>query len=139
MANEASQQHIIPMLAYNDAASAIDFLCNAYGFEETFKMQGDDGKVAHAELALGAGQIMLATTWKGAGMASPIGLAGVHTQLHCPVDDVDAHYSHAVAAGAVVLGEPADQFYGLRTYRTIDPEGHRWIFSSPVRKSEAEQ
>jgi uncharacterized glyoxalase superfamily protein PhnB len=49
------------------------------------------------------------------------------------VDDVDAHFAHAREAGATIAAEPADQFYGDRNYRAIDPEGHQWIFSTHVR------
>jgi uncharacterized glyoxalase superfamily protein PhnB len=59
-------------------------------------------------------------------------LSGIHTQLYCGVDNVDAHYEKARAAGATIIAEPADQPYGERTYRALDPEGHRWIFGSPL-------
>jgi uncharacterized glyoxalase superfamily protein PhnB len=125
-------QCVMPMLAYDDAAAAIEFLCKAFGFEERFRMPMPDGTVGHAELACGGDLVMLATTWKAAGMASPRALEGVHAQLYCTVDDVDAHCARARAAGAIVLNEPADQPYGMRTYRVLDPEGHRWIFGSPL-------
>jgi uncharacterized glyoxalase superfamily protein PhnB len=55
--------------------------------------------------------------------------------LRCAVPDVDAHYRQARAAGAIVLDEPADQDYGERVYRAIDPEGHRWIFATPLERA----
>ena len=55
------------------------------------------------------------------------------------VDDVDAHFKRALAAGATVIGQPSDQPYGLRTYRALDPEGHRWIFASPLCGAEAKE
>src|SRR5215467_13299999 len=125
-------QRVIPMLAYADAPAAIDFLCSAFGFEERFRMDMPDGRIGHAEVALDGHIVMLATEWTAAGMASPQNLAGVHSQLYCEVHDVDAHYEKARQAGAVVIAEPQDQPYGSRTYRAVDPEGHRWIFGSPL-------
>jgi len=125
---------IVPMLDYADAPAAIDFLCRAFGFTVTMRMDGEDGSVGHAELALDGGAVALATVWREGGFSTPHDLGGVHSQLWCEVDDIDAHYTEAVAAGAVVVGEPADQDYGYRTYRAVDPEGHRWYFGAPSSK-----
>ena len=76
---------------------------------------------------------MLSSTFPEAGYRSPEVLEGVHGQVWCEVDDADAHYALALAAGAIVIGPPADQKHGFRTYRAVDPEGHRWIFASRVR------
>jgi PhnB protein len=124
-----------PMLAYDDAPAAIDFLCQAFGFEERFRLPGPGGTIGHAELVHGNGRdvlVMVATTWKAGGMSSPRDLPAVHTQLLCYVDDVDAHYARAKAAGATLVGEPEDTTHGDRSYRAVDPEGHRWIFASPI-------
>jgi uncharacterized glyoxalase superfamily protein PhnB len=120
------------MLDYADAGAAIEFLRSAFGFEETMRMDGDNGSVAHAELALGRTVISLSTVWREGGFSTPHELGGVHSQVWCEVEDVDAHFRRARAAGAVVLGEPVDQDYGFRTYRAVDPEGHRWYFAGPV-------
>ncbi|HLJ50164.1 MAG TPA: VOC family protein [Bryobacteraceae bacterium] len=127
-----SEQRIIPYLAYDDAPAAITFLCEAFGFTERFRMPTKDGRIGHAEVAYRDNIVMLASTWRVAGAASPRDLAGVHTQLHCTVDDVDAHYERAREAGATIIGAPADQPHGTRMYRAVDPEGHRWIFGSPI-------
>ena len=123
---------VMPMLDYEDAGAAINFLSEAFGFEETMRMDGDNGSIAHAELALNGASISLSTVWRDGGFSTPHELGGVHSQVWCEVDDVDAHYQRARAAGAVVLNEPVDQDYGFRTYRAIDPEGHRWYFAGPV-------
>jgi PhnB protein len=130
-------QRFIPMLSYADAAAAIDFLCAAFGFEETFRMPMPDGTIGHAELSHHGHRVMLASEWRPAGMVSPRELAGVHGQIYCQVDDVDAHYVRARAAGATIVGEPVDQPYGERTYRAMDPEGHRWVFGSPLRAAKS--
>jgi uncharacterized glyoxalase superfamily protein PhnB len=134
-----SSQRIIPYLAYRDAPAALAFLCEAFGFEERFRMAMDDGRIGHAEIACHNNVVMLASAWYGAGAASPLELTGVHSQLYCMVDDVDAHFKRALAAGATVIGQPSDQPYGLRTYRALDPEGHRWIFASPLCGAEAKE
>lgn len=125
-------QRIFPMLAYRDAPAALEFLTTAFGFEETMRMEGENGTIAHAELEMGGQRLMLATAWRDAGMAPPIELAGIASQLMVQVDDVDAHFRRALEAGATVIDQPADQEYGERTYRVTDPEGHRWIFGSPI-------
>jgi len=131
MAREETQR-ITPMLSYADASGAIAFLCAAFGFEQEYRMDMPDGSVGHAELSLQGGRIMLASEWAAAGLVSPRALDGLHGQLYCSVDDVDAHYRRARDAGATIVGEPIDQPYGERSYRALDPEGHRWIFGSPL-------
>jgi uncharacterized glyoxalase superfamily protein PhnB len=123
---------LVPMLDYEDAPAAITFLCEAFGFDVTMRMDGPDGSVGHAELIQGGDPdraINLATVWREGGFSTPRGLGGVHGQVWCVVDDIDAHHAQATAAGAVVIGEPVYQEYGYRTYRAIDPEGHRWYFA----------
>lgn len=131
---ERGPQRVIPMLVYRDAPAAIEYLCKAFGFAEHYRMPMDDGRVGHAELGYQNNVVTLASVYEELGFASPQELAGIHCQLLCYVDDVDAHYRHAVAAGATVVGEPTDQPYGDRSYRALDPEGGRWIFATPLRK-----
>jgi PhnB protein len=128
-----ARQRIFPMLAYNDAPAAIDFLCGAFGFTERERMKMPDGTIGHAEIVLNGNVVMLATTWKAGGMSSPQDLTGARSQLFCDVDDVDAHYRHAVDTGAIVIAAPEDQPYGMRMYRAMDPEGHRWLFASKIK------
>ena len=125
-------QRFVPMLCYDDAPGAIQFLTQAFGFEETYRFDMPDGHVGYAELSYRGQRISLATTWKAAGMASPRDLDGVHSQVVCNVDDVDAHFEQARAAGATVISTPRDQDHGARSYRAVDSEGHRWIFSTPT-------
>jgi PhnB protein len=125
-------QTIIPYLAYDDAPAALTFLHDAFGFEERFRMAMKDGRIGHAEMACGESVLFLASLWKLVGNMSPKDLPGIHCQIYCRVDDVDAHFRRARDAGATVIDEPADQGHGERTYRAMDPEGHRWIFASPI-------
>jgi uncharacterized glyoxalase superfamily protein PhnB len=123
------QQAVIPYLAYADAAKAIAFLCDAFGFEERFRYPMPDGTVGHAELVLGPSSLMLATASESFGFASPRDLPLLHAQVYCRVPDVDAHFARARDAGATIVAEPSDQ-HGSRMYRALDPEGHRWIFAA---------
>jgi uncharacterized glyoxalase superfamily protein PhnB len=125
-------QRFFPMLAYKDAPAALDFLTKAFAFEETMRMEGENGTIGHAELELGGQRLMLASAWRDAGMAPPSELPAIASQIMVRVDDVDAHFRRALEAGATVIDQPADQEYGERTYRVTDPEGHRWIFASPI-------
>ncbi len=126
-----------PFLAYDDAPAALEFLCRAFGFEEDYRLEMPDGSIGHAEITFGNGRLSLATTWEAGGMASPKNLAGVPSQLKVEVSDVDKHYERACAEGAIIAEEPADQFHGSRSYRAMDPEGHRWIFSQTLREVSA--
>ena len=121
---------IAPYLSYADAPAAIEFLCRAFGFEERFRFPMPDGSIRHAELGYGDSVLMLATAWEAARMASPLALPGLHSQLHCTIDDVDAHFERARREGATIAAEPADSDHGGRMYRAVDLEGHRWIFAS---------
>lgn len=127
------RQVFTPSLAYDDAPAAIEFLCRAFGFTDKYRLAMPDGSVGHAELEIGGAVVYLATTWGAGGMASPQNLPAVHGQVHCEVADVDAHFSRASREGAIIAEPPADQFHGSRSYRAIDLEGHRWIFSQFVR------
>ena len=140
MATKSSQdeQRIVPYLAYADAPAAIDFLCGAFGFEERFRMPMPDGRIGHAEIAYEGHVVMLADSGAEMGFASPRDLAGVHSQICIRVDDVDAHYERARAAGATIATAPEDQ-HGQRAYRAMDLEGHRWIFSTPMRGESVEE
>jgi PhnB protein len=132
------------MIAYENAASAIDWLVNAFGFREKLRYTDDHGAVTHAELITdGGGLIMLATptpdyvspkrlreTSQEARRATdnPFVVDGVLVE----VDDVDAHFARAREAGAAILSEPEDVIVGVRQYRVEDPEGHRWMFSQTI-------
>ena len=132
-------QRFTPMLVYKDCPAAIDFLCRAFGFEERSRLAMPDGRIGHAELAYREHLIALASVYEEMGLASPMDLPAMHCQIQCRVDDVNAHFETAKAEGATILEPVADQFYGDRNYRAVDPEGHRWIFSQRVREVSQEE
>ena len=120
---------IAPYLLYEDGAAAIDFLTNAFGFEEVVRME-DGGVVNHAELKLGDDTVMLG--YPGPDYRGPKKTGISNALVHVYVDDVDAHFERAKAAGAEIVTEPADQEYGDRRYDARDPEGHSWFFAAPI-------
>lgn len=127
----SSTARVCPMLSYHDAPAAIEFLCKAYGFEELFRMDMPDGRVGHAEVGGDGIRIMVASEYPEMGIGSPRDLDIRYSQLYVVVDDVDAHYERALAAGATIVTKPEED-HGDRFYRTNDPEGHRWIFATPL-------
>jgi uncharacterized glyoxalase superfamily protein PhnB len=136
---------VVPMLAYEDGPAAMDWLIGAFGFRERERWLDENGLLSHGELeAEEGGLIMLATptrayrsprhhreTCREAAEWSkvPYIIDGVLVE----VPDIDAHFKRARAAGAVILSEPEDQRGGFRHYRAEDLEGHRWMFSGPIR------
>jgi PhnB protein len=124
---------IAPYLLYEDGASAIDFLTNALGFEEVMRMEDDNGDVNHAELRLGEDTVMLGDP--GDDYRNPRNADHSTALVHVYVDDVDAHFERAKAAGAEIVMEPTDQEYGDRRYDAKDPEGHFWSFATPLEGS----
>lgn len=94
-----------------------------------------DGKLSHSEMRFGNGYIMVAGEWTD-NVRSPAAVAGANTQsIHVHLEqDVDAHCERARAAGAVIIQEPETQFFGDRTYRALDPEGHMWTFGQTVHQ-----
>jgi uncharacterized glyoxalase superfamily protein PhnB len=123
-------QQIAPYLLYEDATRAVDWLGEAFGFEERMRMTNEAGAVAHAEMALGDGMFLLGAP--GGGYESPARSGQRHSQVYVYVDDVDAHCARARAHGAEVIEEPADQPYGERRYGALDVEGHAWYFATPL-------
>jgi uncharacterized glyoxalase superfamily protein PhnB len=128
---------ITPYLLYEDGAAAVDFLTRVFGFEEVLRSQSPEGRVWHAELKLGDGEVMLGEP--GSGYRNPASLGGVTVSIHVYVEDVDAHCERAKAAGAEIAAEPEDQAYGDRRYRAQDPEGHEWFFAQRVREVAPEE
>jgi uncharacterized glyoxalase superfamily protein PhnB len=136
----------VPAVFYKDPIAAIRWLEKAFGFEIAALITDPEGKLAHSELKFRDGSLNVGGEWEGAivgpaRMRSPATVEGVNTQfvrIHME-DGLDAHCDHARAAGARILDEPTDQFYGSRTYRAMDPEGHVWNFSQEVRQVSAEE
>lgn len=120
---------IYPALLYADAKAAIKQLTEVFGFTELSVYEGEDGLVAHAELAQGNGAVMLGSKGTGSAYDKLMKDAGP-TGVYVVVDDVDAHHRHAVEHGAEILMPPTDQDYGSRDYMARDAEGNIWSFGT---------
>jgi len=121
---------IYPALSYHDAPAAIRWLEQAFGFRTLMNVQSEDGKVHHAELALGDGVIMLGSERADFGWASPLSLPATNQSVYVVVEDPDAHCNRAKAAGAEITRELEDTDYGSRGYSAKDIEGHHWSFGT---------
>jgi len=126
----ASYHSVTPYLALKGASEAIDFYMRAFGATESFRLLTPDGQVAHAEIRIGDSCIMLAEACGEAPIASPVALSRSSVGLHVYVEDVDARFAQAVAAGAKVVRPVQDQFYGDRTGTLQDPFGHVWFLAT---------
>lgn len=119
--------NIFPALKFKDAPKAIDWLGRAFGFERQFVVPGDGDSVAHAQLRHGAGMIMMGSTGKpdaaNPWTTEPFG-------IYVVVEDIEAHYARALAAGAQIARPLADTPYGSREYSARDCEGHLWSFGT---------
>ncbi len=124
---------MIPFLFYNDPGAALDWLAKAFGLETRMTMPGPEGQIMHAEMQLKDAVIMMGPPSDEQGSKSPADLPGVNQSLYLYVDDVNAHYQQAKAAGARIMSEPEDMFWGDRMYYAQDCEGHHWNFAQHVK------
>lgn len=134
-------------LFYVDAPRAIDWLCNAFGFEVRLRVDGEGDVVVHSELTFGDGLVMVGSMTPDPERPdmdyreSPKNLGGKNTQtLFTYVDDVDAHCERARQAGAVIVREPTttdygDDYWSDRGYQAQDLEGHHWHFAQRLRSA----
>jgi uncharacterized glyoxalase superfamily protein PhnB len=136
-------QRIVPFIGYEDAAAAIEWLSQAFGFEEQRdRRHEENGRIGHAELQLEGATVYVASP---EGYASPRTVraesAAAFRASDNPwvidghfveVEDLDAHHRRAAAAGARILREPEEPGIGFRIYAAEDPEGHRWMFGQRV-------
>ncbi|MDP3738609.1 MAG: VOC family protein [Hyphomonadaceae bacterium] len=124
----------IPALCYLDPKAALDWLQKAFGFEIEMVIEDDAGNPVHSELRYGDGIVMIGNEWS-ADHKSPASVGRKCTQtVHIHMEEnIDQHCERARAAGAEIVVEPDTQFYGDRTYRARDPEGHIWTFGQTVQ------
>jgi uncharacterized glyoxalase superfamily protein PhnB len=127
-------------VCYRDPKAALKWLEEAFGFEPLVVMLNDAGDLMHSEMRFGDGVIMVAGEWSPMNK-SPSSVEGINTQtVHVQMtEDVDAHCERARRAGARIVREPETQFYGDRTYRAADPEGHVWSFGQKIRQMTSEE
>jgi uncharacterized glyoxalase superfamily protein PhnB len=125
-------QQIYPYLLYHSCEDALDWLSRAFGFEEVLRYTGEEGYVSHAEMKLGDAHIFMGNP--GNGYRNPKEQGRETVGLYVYIDDVDAHFERARAAGATIREELTDQEYGDRRYTVYDPEGHCWYFATQLKQ-----
>ena len=135
----AGYHTVTPTIIVRGAAEAIDFYKRAFGAEEVSRMNGPDGKVAHAEIRIGDSMIMLGDENPEWGMLSPLSTNGTSGSLHIYVDDADATFERAVGAGAKVRNPLEDAFWGDRYGKVTDPFGHEWGIATRIREVSQEE
>lgn len=123
---------VFPYLRTQDASAAIEFYKLAFGAVEDFRMAEPSGRVGHAELKFGDTTVMVSDEYPEHGIHAPRESVPTGSSIHLHVDDVDAMTKQAVDAGAKLIMEPKDQFYGERSSKVLDPYGHEWLLGSHI-------
>lgn len=128
MAKSSGQRpSVIPAIKYRDAPKALDFLQQAFGFERHFVVEGESGRIDHAQLSRPGGMVMLGSKSKP-DPKNP--WADAPGGVYVVVEDVDAYHARAKAAGAEIVVPPRDTDYGAREYSARDLEGNLWSFGT---------
>jgi uncharacterized glyoxalase superfamily protein PhnB len=131
---------LMSAVCYQDPKAALRWLEQAFGFEVSMLIEDAEGGLVHSEMRFGDAVVMIGNEWSD-DHKSPKSIGGKNTQtVHIQITtDVDAHCARARAAGAEILVEPETQFYGDRTYRCRDPEGHIWTVGQTVQTVSREE
>jgi uncharacterized glyoxalase superfamily protein PhnB len=124
----------ISSVVYKDNRAALAWLQRAFGFDAAEVLVDAHDNILHAEMSHGDGVVMISSEFAD-WTRSPSSIGGTNTQrIHVRIEKgIDEHCERARQAGATIVMEPTDQFYGERSYVAIDLDGHRWTFSQPVR------
>ncbi|MEE3504716.1 VOC family protein [Pseudomonas sp. 10C3] len=117
-------------MGVKDAAKAIEFYKKAFGATENFHLNNPDGKVGHADIQIGDSRLMLADPCDQGGFNSADPMSKPSFGMYLYVPDVDTQFTRAVDAGATVVSEVKDQFYGDRSGAVRDPFGHLWFIAT---------
>jgi PhnB protein len=121
---------LTPYLAVEDASRAIEFYKDAFGAEEVVRMDGPGGSVAHAELQIGDSKLMLSDPFPQSNVRPPSERGGPTASVFMYVEDVDKAFDQAQRAGASVVSQPEDMFWGDRFGTLADPFGHVWSIAT---------
>ena len=125
-------QAVTPYLIVDGAAKALDFYQQVFGATEQMRMPAPNGRIGHAEMRIGGSVVMLADEVLDMGYRGPKAYGGSAVSLMVYVDDVDATFKRALAAGAIERRAVQNQFYGDRSGTLEDPFGHTWTVSTHV-------
>ena len=135
----AGHRTVTPYLAIRNAVKALEFYKRAFGASENFRVMMPDGRLGHAEVRLGDSLVMLSDEFPEFGGKAPDTLGGSPVSIHLYVEDVDAFFKRALAAGAKERKPVMDQFYGDRSGQFNDPWGHVWNVSTHVEDVSPEE
>ena len=140
MIDDPPPPYLASAVFYQDPKAALLWLEQAFGFEPSMVLVDQNGDLAHSQMRIGQSVLMVGKEWSER-HRSPKSMGGINTQTVNVqlADDIDGHCERARQAGAVILQEPETQFYGDRTYRAEDPEGHIWTFSQTVQAMAPEE
>lgn len=130
---------VTPHITVNDTLAAIDFYKKAFGAVEIRHSLGSDGKVMHASIQIGDSIVMLNDEFPDWGVLGPKARGGTSVTLHLYVENPDALFDQAVAAGATAKMPMADQFWGDRYGMLEDPYGHSWSIGAKIANPTAEE
>lgn len=134
-----SIHEVFPYLHIKNCAKAVDFYKQAFGVTELFRLTEPGGRIGHVELDFGGTTIMLADEFPECDIRGPETIGGASATVHLHVDDADALIASAAAAGAKVVQEPQDWFYGERSGTILDPFGHRWNIGHSIEEVEPDE
>jgi uncharacterized glyoxalase superfamily protein PhnB len=127
---------VVPVLIYEDVDKAIGWLCGAFGLTERLRAPGPGGRITHAQLSIGDGDVMIGAS--GAEFRPPR-LNDVYQYVLVRVDDVDRHFEHAKRFGARIVHPPTNMPFGERVYTVADLASHRWTFAQSIEDVAPEQ
>jgi PhnB protein len=130
---------LTPHLVCANCADAIEFYKKAFGAEAGMRMDGENGKIMHASMKFGDSVLMLMDEFPEWGAKGPKLVGGTSVTIHMIVDDVDAAFAQAIAAGAKEVMPVADQFWGDRYGVLEDPFGHSWSLATPKQQLSEEE
>ena len=130
---------LTPYLAAKDASAALAFYKEAFGAEEKYRLNGPDGRIGHAEFSINGATVMISDEYPDFGALSPQTIGGSPIKLHIYVDNADATIAQAVKAGATLVREPKDEFFGDRSGMVTDPFGFTWFIAHKVEDVSPEE
>jgi PhnB protein len=133
------EQSVTPYLAVKNGVKALEFYQKAFGAKEIYRLLMPDGRLGHAEIQIGGSKLFLCDEFPEQGGTAPDRLGGSPVNLHLYVDDVDAAFKKAIAAGATEKRAVKDQFYGDRSGQLQDPFGHLWWLATHVKDVSPEE
>lgn len=125
---------VFAYLRVKRADQAIEFYKSAFEATEKFRLTEPSGRIGHAELDFGGTIVMLSEEYPECGFLGPQSIGGTSISIHLHVDNADAAIDRAVAAGATVIRQPSDAFYGERSGTVRDPFGHEWMIGHNIEE-----